>query len=97
MPTLSTEQLETAFRQELATDRWAAAETAYALAVRSRDVSVEQTRFWLDTLLALLAEFPSDTLEQVATRRSDVGGVPLPELLHDGVVTARFEGLLRTL
>ncbi|ARF63089.1 hypothetical protein B1H20_18125 [Streptomyces violaceoruber] len=34
----STDELESIFQRELATDRWAATETAYALAVRHRDL-----------------------------------------------------------
>ena len=91
------EQLEHAFEGELVTDKWAAAETAYALAILSREVSVDQTLKWLDVLLNLLREFPDHSLEQTATRRMKVGGILLPEFLHDGVVKARFEGLLRTI
>lgn len=91
------EQLERALEKELAEDRWAAAETAYALAVLSREISVEQTRRWLEMLLSLLKEFPDAELQQTVTRRMKVGGVLLPEFLHDGVVKTRFEGLLRTI
>lgn len=30
----------------------------------------------------------------MATTRQEVGGVPLPDLFHDGVVRSRLEGLL---
>ncbi|MFD5563818.1 hypothetical protein [Kitasatospora griseola] len=84
-------ELEAAFQQELATDRWAAAETAYALALRLRDAGEWDTsRGWVQQCLQLLDGFPSDTQEQTATRRTSVGGVPLPNYLHEGVVRARF-------
>ena len=83
------EQLERAFDAELLTDKWAAAETAYALATLCREVSVDQTRKWLDVLLNLLRDFPDQNLEQTATKRMEVGGVLLPAFLHDGVVKAR--------
>ena len=84
-------ELEAAFQQELATDRWAATETAYALALRLRDTGEWDTsREWVLQCLQLLEGFPSDTEEQTATRRTNVGGVPLPNHLHEGVVRARF-------
>jgi hypothetical protein len=90
-------RLEYAFERELITDRWTAAETAYALAVHYRTVDIERTREWLATLLQLLEEFPNDHLQDTVTRRMEVGGVLMPEFLHDGVVKARFEGLIRTI
>ncbi|MDT3398559.1 hypothetical protein RKE29_18215 [Streptomyces sp. B1866] len=84
-------ELESSFQRELATDRWAAAETAYALAVLNRDGGDwPQSREWVKQCLRLLEGFPSETLEQVATTRLSVGGVPLPTYLHDGVVRDRF-------
>lgn len=84
-------ELEGAFQLELATDRWAAAETAYALALRLRDAGEWDTsREWVKQCLQLLDGFPSDTEEQAATRRTAVGGVPLPNYLHPGVVRERF-------
>ncbi|MEW1550141.1 hypothetical protein [Streptomyces tsukubensis] len=87
----STAELEAVFRRELPADRWAAAETAYALAVLHReqgDWAVSRT--WVRQCLRLLDGFPDETEEQIATRRTAVGGVPLPGLLHEGVVRARF-------
>ncbi|WP_338684610.1 hypothetical protein QD712_29560 [Streptomyces acidiscabies] len=87
----SVEELETCFQREIGTDRWTAAETAYALAVRYRDAAEWNTsREWVQQCLHLLEGFPSDSLEQVATRRVSVGGVLLPNYLHDGVVRDRF-------
>ncbi|MGW2395388.1 hypothetical protein ACWCYY_02380 [Kitasatospora sp. NPDC001664] len=84
-------ELEAAFQQELATDRWAAAETAYALALRLRDAGEWDTsREWVKQCLQLLEGFPAETEDQVATKRTAVGGVPLPNYLHAGVVRERF-------
>lgn len=84
-------ELETSFQRELATDRWAAAETAYALAVRNREAGDwEQSREWVKQCLQLLEGFPSETEEQVATTRVAVGGVTLPNYLHEGLVRDRF-------
>src|SRR3954468_3355736 len=75
-------ELEALFQRELATDRWAATETAYALAVRSRVTGDwEQSREWAAQCLRLLEGFPAETEEQVATTRTSVGGVPLPTYL----------------
>ncbi|MFC9228316.1 hypothetical protein ACFTZI_05000 [Streptomyces decoyicus] len=90
----SVQELETGFQQELATDRWAAAETAYALASRFRDASDwEKSREWVKQCLQLLEGFPADTEDQVATQRTSVGGIDLPNYLHEGVVRSRFGDL----
>ncbi len=87
----SAEELESVFQQELATNRWAATESAYALAVLHRDGGDwEKSREWARQCLRLLEGFPSDTEEQVATTRTSVGGVALPNYLHEGVVRDRF-------
>jgi hypothetical protein len=56
----SVEELETGFQRELGTNRWAAAETAYVLAVRHRDDgNWEQSREWVQQCLRLLEGFLS--------------------------------------
>jgi len=71
------------------------AETAYALAIRTRDDGqFEKAQEYARECLAAAERLPSSTLDDVATTRQEVGGVPLPELFHDGVVRARLEGLL---
>ncbi|NUK14025.1 hypothetical protein [Streptomyces lunaelactis] len=87
----SVDELETSFQRELGTDRWAAAESAYALAARHRDSGDwEKSREWVKQCLRLLEGFPNEDLEDVATRRISVGGVQLPTYLHEGVVRERF-------
>jgi hypothetical protein len=49
---------------------------------------------WATHAIHLLEELPSETLEQVASTRMSVGGVPLPELLHAGVVRERLADVL---
>ncbi|MCE7080114.1 hypothetical protein [Streptomyces sp. ST2-7A] len=89
--TASAEELEAGFQRELATDRWAAAESAYALAVVHRDSGDwPASREWVRQCLRLLEGFPGETMEDVATRRTNVGGIPLPAYLHDGVIRERF-------
>ncbi|GAA2834131.1 hypothetical protein RMN57_18505 [Kitasatospora sp. CM 4170] len=90
----SAEELESIFQRELATDRWAATETAYALAVRLRDAGDwPKSREWVQQCLQLLEGFPNETEDQVATTRVAVGGVPLPNYLHAGVIRERFGDL----
>ncbi|MFI8258293.1 hypothetical protein [Streptomyces filamentosus] len=87
----STDELESIFQRELVTDRWAATETAYALAVRHRDLGDwPASQEWAQQCLRLLEGFPSETEGQVATGRTLVGGVQLPTYLHSGVVEERF-------
>ncbi|MFE2496873.1 hypothetical protein [Streptomyces scopuliridis] len=90
----SADELESIFQRELAIDRWAATETAYALAVRHRDLGDwPRSREWVQQCLRLLEGFPSATEEQVATSRTSVAGVQLPTYLHSGVVQERFGDL----
>lgn len=96
----SLEELEAAFDAELKTDRRAAAETAYALAMRYRNEDVSGARRfdiageWARKAIDILEQLPSETVEQVASSRRSVGGVELPELLHDGVVRTRLADVL---
>lgn len=96
-------ELEAAFDREVGTDKRAAAETAYALAHRYRTEYVptdrpqaEVAREWARRSIELLDALPSDTVEQVVSTRQSVGGVPLPDLLHSGVVRERLADLLRS-
>lgn len=73
----------------------ALAETAYALAIRTRDEGdFGKAQAFAREALAAAEELPSSSLDDVASGRQEVGGVPLPDLFHDGVVRARLEGLL---
>ncbi|MFJ2110826.1 hypothetical protein ACIOEX_02665 [Streptomyces sp. NPDC087850] len=55
----STDELESIFQRELATDRWAATETAYALAVRHRDLGDwPASREWAQQCLCLESRIP---------------------------------------
>lgn len=96
-------ELEAAFEQEVSANRRAAAETAYALAwryrteyVRTDRPQVEVAKEWAQRSIELFETLPSDTLEQVASTRQAVGGVPLPDLLHADVVRDRLADLLQT-
>ena len=73
----------------------AAAEYAYALAVRLREIGLidEACRF-AHECLRLAETLPSDTLDEVISTRQSVGGVPLPEYFHDEVVRWRLAPLL---
>ena len=100
---VSLKQLEATFEYDLATDIRAAAETAYALAVRygTEYVGSDRRPFdiakeWAMRSIELLDSLPSDTIDQVASTRMSVGGVELPELLHSGVVRERLADILRS-
>jgi hypothetical protein len=94
------QQLAAAFDLELTTDPRAAAETAYALAVRYRNQDVAgKRRFdlakqWATRAVELLDSLPSDTVDQVLSTRQSVGGVSIPDLLHSGVVRERLGDVL---
>jgi hypothetical protein len=100
---VSLAELEAAYGREVVSDKRAAAETAYALAWRYRTEYTsgdrhpfEVAKEWALRSIALLDELPSDRVEQVASARMSVGGVPLPELFHSGVVRERLADLLRS-
>ena len=72
-----------------------AAELAYALAVRLRDAGeLDQAREYARKCLAHAERLPSASLDDVASERTTVAGVPLPGMFHDGVVRSRLRDLL---
>lgn len=76
-------------------DDRAAAEFAYALAVRLREAGhLDEARQYARQCLRLAESLPSRTLDDVAVARLAVGGVPMPERFHDGVVRSRLADLL---
>jgi len=76
-------------------DDRAAAEYAYVLAVRLREVGeIDEAREYARECLRLAESLPAATLSDVASARLTVGGVPFPERFHDGVVRARLADLL---
>lgn len=97
---MSPNELQAQFEHELSTNKRAAAETAYALACRYRNEDVDgRRRFdiaktWALRAIELLDDLPSDTVEQIASTRREAGGVPIPDLLHSGVVRNRLADLL---
>jgi hypothetical protein len=76
-------------------DDRAAALYAYALAIRLREAGqVDEARQYARECLRLAESLPSATLDDVAVVSLSVGGVPMPERFHDGVVRARLSDLL---
>jgi len=76
-------------------DDRAAAEYAYALAVRLREAGdIGQARAYARKSLRLAESLPSATLDDVTSTRSSIGGVQMPERFHDDVVRARLADLL---
>jgi hypothetical protein len=81
--------------ERLYQDDRAAAEYAYALAVRLREAgNPDEAREYARECLRLTASLPSATLGDVSSTRLSVGGVPMPERFHDGVVRTRLADLL---
>jgi hypothetical protein len=76
-------------------DNRAAAEYAYALAVRLREAGeLDEASRYARECLRLAEALPSATLDDVTTTQTTVGGVPMPERFHDDVVRARLADLL---
>ncbi|GLH97145.1 hypothetical protein Pa4123_24200 [Phytohabitans aurantiacus] len=76
-------------------DDRAAAEYAYVLAIRLRTEGdrSEAQRYAMESL-RLAEGLPASSLEDVSSTRLTLGGVPLPERFHDGVVRRRLGDLL---
>lgn len=97
---VSLEELQLAYNREVDTDKRAAAETAYALAFRYRNEDVGGTRrfdiakIWALRSISLLDSLPSATISEVASSRLFVAGIPIPDLLHSGVVRERLNDVL---
>jgi hypothetical protein len=96
----SLEELQIEFNREVESDKRAAAETAYALAFRYRNEDVggmrrfDKAKVWAERSIELLDSLPSSTLSQVASTRTAVSSVPIPDLLHSGVVRERLADVL---
>lgn len=72
-----------------------AAVYAYVIAQRLRETGdYLEARKYASECLTIAKTLPSDTLDDVTLNVSSIGGVPLPERFHDGVVRTRLEGLL---
>lgn len=96
----SLEDLRLEFSRDVEGDKRRAAETAYALAVRYRSEDVDGARRfdiaaeWARRALAILDALPCGSVEDVASTRQVVGGVPIPDLFHAAVVCERLNDLL---
>jgi hypothetical protein len=76
-------------------DDRAAAEYAYALAVRLREIGLlGEARRFASECVELAESLPANTLDDVVSAKKSVGGVPLPDYFHDDVVRARLADLL---
>ncbi|MCM4084897.1 hypothetical protein [Paractinoplanes hotanensis] len=71
------------------------AEYAYAVAVRLREVGrADEAEHYARQCLQLMESLPANSLDDVVSQRQSVGGVPLPDHFHDGVVRSRLANLL---
>jgi len=95
-PLPSIAELKKQFEEECYySDDRAAAEYAYVLAVRLRnDDDRAEAQKYAREALRLAERLPSSSLDDVASSRLTLGGVPLPERFHDGVVRTRLADLL---
>jgi hypothetical protein len=75
-------------------DDKASVEYAYALAVRLRtEGHTDEARKYAYEALRLVQRLP-DSIDGATCNRISLGGVPMPELLHDGVIRSRLGDLL---
>lgn len=78
-------------------DTRAAAEYAYALAVRLRDTgATDEARQYAKKSLHHARDIPTRSLDDVVSDRTVLCGVPIPERFHEGVVRSRLADLLGT-
>src|SRR5438128_880570 len=72
-------------------DERAAAEYAYALAIRLRnDGRMGEAKDFARRSLHYAERLPSKSLDDVSSDRLTIGGVPMPGMFHDGVVRSRL-------
>lgn len=95
-PPPSIAELRKSFDEEMFySDDRAAAEYAYVLAIRLRAVGAkEEARKYARESLRLAEGLSAKSLDDVASTRLTLGGVPMPERFHDGVIRARLHDLL---
>jgi hypothetical protein len=95
-PTPTIAELRELYDEELFyEEERSAAEYAYALALRLREVGqTDEARKYARACLDLAERLPSASLDHVVSGRQSVGGVPLPDHFHDGVVRSRLADLL---
>ena len=55
---------------------------------------LSEARRFAGECLELAERLPANTLDDVVSTKTSVGGVPLPEHFHDGVVRSRLADLL---
>ncbi|MBT8226862.1 MAG: hypothetical protein HKP61_12045 [Dactylosporangium sp.] len=76
-------------------DDRAAAEYAYVLAVRFQELgATNDARRYARECLRLAEVLPTRSLDDVASARMMIGGIPMPERFHHGVVRSRLADLL---
>ena len=76
-------------------DERGAAEYGYALAIRLREAGrTDEAREFARRSLHYAKRLPSKSLDDVSSDRLTIGGVPMPEKFHDGVVSSRLSDLL---
>jgi hypothetical protein len=95
-PPPSIDELRKKFEEEVYyCDDRAAAEYAYVLAVRLRSQGDrDEAQKYARESLRFAERLPSSSLDDVSSPRLSLGGVPLPERFHDGVVRNRLQDLL---
>ncbi|MDR7278385.1 hypothetical protein [Catenuloplanes atrovinosus] len=95
-PKPSIEELRQQYEEErLYQEDRASAEYAYALAVRLRENGeTEEARKYANACLQLAKAMPARSLDEVTSDRQTIGGVPMPDYFHEGVVRSRLADLL---
>lgn len=79
----------------LAADHRRATEYAYALTMFYRWTGeIPRAEEYARKCLDHAEELPAETLDDVTSDRLTIGGIDIPERLHDGVVRSRFRHLL---
>lgn len=88
------EDLEQAFNEIAIDNPREAAEVAFALACFYHEKDDIKAREFAERSIKLFENCKTDTLEQCAAMHTFICGIPIPELIHEGVVRFRFADLL---
>lgn len=89
-------ELEKRYSKESKDDKRNAAETAYAIAILSKEAGdLKKAKKYAENAISIFKELNIQGLEDAAARNNVIGGVVIPELIHENVVKDRLKDVLK--
>jgi len=88
-------KLEIKFTNEYEIDKSNAAEYAYAIAtLAKKNKDIEKAKEYALKAIEIYEFLQIQDLEQAAAKNNIIESVVIPELIHEGVIRARFKDIL---